>query len=340
MEEKREMKQRIFSTLVAGMLIFSFAGLIPAQNIDEKTAETLKYAEEKLIELLGTDTNWKPTVFKNLKRGMPCGEVKEFFPGLACQDFKKYSFPRVPGRLSDWIKEYQFTLKYGKLDSAAIIFNARLMNAEQFEISLLNVAQRKWGELPPDKLNQKYKYWYNSDRDSVSLSRYNGNWQLKISLPRRDTGEVTAGALGAQQIEAELAKLLGSAERWEVPAMTKFKSGMTCDQVRKVYRTMKGCDPLKNYSRGSVTIKNHPLIHALNFTFNKGQLKNATLVFHRQLDKELFKRISLPLIEKKWGKVKPEKRNEDLIYIYKYKVGYARRSYMRDHWEISHDFPK
>lgn len=336
------MKTRIFTLLTITAFLLAIAGGLQAvpQGKADKAAAKLAKAEAKLEKILGTDSNWKPTVFKSLRYGMPCAQVKKFFRGIKCQDFKKYSFPKVPGKLMGTVKEYQFTFKYGKLQSATIIFGSRVFDAKRFETALLNVAQRKWGNLKPEKLAKKNKYWYNMDRDSVSLSYFRTNWQLKVSMPKRDTGDITASKMSEAEVKTSLAKLLGTNKSWVVPAMSKFKRGMYCAQVLQVYKTMKGCDPTKSYSWGTVTIKDHPLVHALKFTFNKGQLTSAMLIFHRQVNRELFKKVSLELFEAKWGKLKPEKRDKDTITIYKMKFGVAQRSFMVDHWEIKHDFPK
>lgn len=339
------MKHRFFNFLIlmiAITLILIFTGslnAIPQHNAD-KTADKLAKTEAKLEKILGTNTSWKPRVFESLRLDMPCAQVKEIFRGIKCQDSKKYSFPKVSGKLMGTVKEYQFTFKYGKLQSATIIFGARVFDAQRFETALINVAQRKWGTLAQEKLAKKNKFWYNTDRDSVSLTYFNTTWHLKVSMPRRDTGKITAGTLNEAELKLALANLIGTNKTWVVPSMAKFKRGMYCGQVLQVYKTMKGCDPAKSWSWGTITIKDHPLVHALKLSFNKGQLTSATLIFHRQINCELFKKVSLELFEGKWGKLKPEKRDKDTITIYKSKFGIAQRSFMVDHWEIKHDFPK
>jgi len=332
------MKRKLFLRLIIILIVtFLSTGLLSAQD---KDAQKLAKLETKLEKLLGTDSNWKPNVLKDLRYGMPCQDVKKFFPALKCNTFKKYDFPKVPGKLLSAIKEYQFTFKQGKLESITLIFGARAFDAKRFATALLNVAQRKWGKLPPEKLNQKYKYWYNADRDSVTLNYYKTNWHLKVSMPRRDTGDIEAGTLSAEEVRVELAKLLGTTKSWLVPALAKFKRGMDCAQVSQVYKTMKGCDPAKNYSWGIVTIKNHPLVHLLKFTFSSGQLRSAAIIFHRQLDKEIFKQVSAELFQTKWGKLSPAKLNQDILTVYKNNYGVTQRNFMVDHWEIKQDFPK
>jgi hypothetical protein len=338
-EEGVNMSRR-FLTAVSMLLILYSAGVFLRAAPQDTGAGKLAKAEAKLEKALGTDTNWKPNVFKNLRYNMPCDQVKKIFPELECNTFKKYDFPTVEGKLFGAVKAYQFTFKFGKLQSATIIFGARVFDARRFATALLNVAQRKWGELPPDALKKKYKFWNNADHDSVSLTYYKTNWQLKVSMPRRDTGDVLAGRLSEATIRVALARLLGGNTQWVAPSMAKFKSGMYCAQVQQVYKTMTGCDPVKNWSWGTVTIKDHPLVHALKFAFNKGKLSSVSFIFHRQLDKELFKMVSVQMFEKKWGPISLEKRDKDTLTIYKSGYGMTQRSYLIDHWEIKHDFPK
>ena len=259
---------------------------------------------------------------------------------MSCDPSKKYSFPKVSGKLLGTVKEFKFVFNYGRLKSATVIFGARILDQKKFYTALMRVAQRKWGNLTPDMPPKKYKYWYNADHDRVSLTYYNSNYQLEVSMPKRDTGEIRAGAMSDKEITTALAKLLGSSKYWMVPALSKFSRGMSCNQVKRTYHTLTGCNPNKKYSRGTVTIKNHPLIHALFFSFSNGKLRSAKLIFHRQLPKERTKTLSVIAFEKKWGKVKLSDRQKDHIFIYKREFGFVRRSWMIDHWEISIDFPK
>ncbi|MCK4835222.1 MAG: hypothetical protein KAT17_01225 [Candidatus Aminicenantes bacterium] len=331
------MKRQLLIILMISVFVFTL-------NIQSfpynKSAAKMAKMEESLEKILGTNTSWKAAVFKDLRLGMTCNEVKKHFKGLKCNTRKKYDFPKVSGKLLGKVKEYQFTFKNGRLQNATIVFGARAFDPNRFEIALLNVAQRKWGKLSPDRLQKKIKVWTNSDYDSVTLSFVNNNWHLKNSMPKRDTGEVKAGSMTTDQIRVSLAKLLGPGKYWKAAVMTKLNRGNTCAQVKQVYKVMKGCDPQKKWSFGHVLIKGHDLIHALKFGFSKGELQNVTLIFHRQLPKEGFKKVSLNLFEKKWGRIKLEKRNQDLLTIYKRNFGVAQRYFVVDHWEIKHDFPK
>ncbi|MCP4218689.1 MAG: hypothetical protein GY765_28915 [bacterium] len=333
-----KLNRRVVVMVGLVLLIVLSASFLQAKG--NKEAKIAKL-EKQLTKSLGTNSNWKPVVFKDLKLGMPWNQVRKYFPGLRCNASKKYDFPRVPGKkLFGKIREYKFTFKYGRLQNATIVFGPRILDEKRFFVALHRVVQRKWGKLSADKIGRRIKVWSNADHDSVTMSFHKNHWEIKTTMPKRDTGDVHAASLTPEVIGAGLSKLLGASGNWKASALGKFYRGMTCEQVSKVYSAMKGHNPYKSWSFGTVTIKNHSLVHALKFSFQDGLLRNATLIFHRQLPKETFKVISLRAFEAKWGKVRPEKRNNDIITKYKSRTGSAQRTFSRDHWEIKFDFPK
>lgn len=340
------MKKRILMmVLILTVLVFGFqADAFARQKLtkEQKAAAKLKKMEDAIEKYLGGKESWKANVFKDLRLNMPCKEVRKHFKGLKCQSHKKYDFPVVMAGLGKKVYQYKFTFKYGKLQSATIVWGSRMFDAKRFTQALHNVAQRKWGVLKPEKLQANVKVWTNSDYDSVTLSysTHNSKWSLKISMPKKDTGDVHVEGLDVPKMKEILGKVLGTSKYWNAASLAKFRFGMTCNEARAIYSSMKDCDPAKSWSFGKVTITKHPLVHALKFSFKQGRLYNATIVFHRQLPKEQFKQASLAMFEAKWGKVKPEKRDQDILTIYKSGFGIAQRSYSVDHWEIKHDFPK
>ena len=136
------MKQKKLVILLMVVLIFSFSSQVIAKKTEE---EKLAKMEKKIEKILGTNTSWKPTVFKDLRLNMSCKNTRKYFKGIKCASHKKYSFPKVGGKLFGTVKEYQFTFKYGKLQSAKIFFGARVFDQKRFYIALMRVAQRKWG---------------------------------------------------------------------------------------------------------------------------------------------------------------------------------------------------
>ncbi|MCP5048938.1 MAG: hypothetical protein GY940_17340, partial [bacterium] len=79
------MKRYVLITgLILGLIISLSPGAFPQ---DAKADAKLAKAEAKLEKVLGTNSNWKATVFKDLRYGMPCKEVKKYFKGLKCSSF-------------------------------------------------------------------------------------------------------------------------------------------------------------------------------------------------------------------------------------------------------------
>ncbi len=77
------------------LMVVLSASFLQAKN---KSAAKLLKMEKQLTNALGTNTNWKPVVFKDLKLGMPWNKVRNYFPGLRCNASKKYDFPTCTGQ--------------------------------------------------------------------------------------------------------------------------------------------------------------------------------------------------------------------------------------------------
>jgi len=245
----------------------------------------------------------------------------------------------VPDLLFSIVKEYRFNFRRAKLDSVTIVFKNEEFDEKPFSTALFNVAQRKWGN--PSKILKKIKVWKNSDNDTVTLFKQKKNWwDLEITMPKIDSGIVMAGYMKEKEIKKELLKLLGSPKNWNTPPYKLFKRNDSYLKVKKIYPSFQTQGVLLLKGSGIVTIKNHSLIHALRFNFKKGALQSITYIFHRQLPMQLFKKVSLEVFEYKWGKVKLETRNNDIISVNKTNIGIAERRYKKDHWEITHDLLK
>lgn len=318
-------------------LVFAFAALFLAFPGRAATAEEKLAKMEKGIEaILGTSSNWKPAVLKDLRRNMPCAEVRNIkaFRLLECHPGKDYDFPKVSGGFGK-ISEYQFTFKRGRLQSVTIVFGVRVFDEKRFAQALLNVAQRKWGELTPEKLAGSVLVWTNPDFDSAMLNKIGSNYQLKVDMPRRDSGEVAAGAFAADQIKAELSALLGRGGGPMPQAFASYHQRMDCAQVKSRYEPLSGCDPNREWSFGTVTIAKHPLIHQLKFSFQRGFLHGITVIFHYQLDYESFKAASLEAFEEKWGAMPANQRGADILTQSVNGLGIVQRSLIGQQWQIS-----
>lgn len=148
----------------------------------------------------------------------------------------------------------------------------------------------------------------------------------------------SAETLDEPTMKAKLSEIIGDKTLWNIPAMKDFKRNANCEDVKKVLTTLT-CDPTK-YDFPKVAVDNNPLISGYKFSFDKGKLYAVTVLFHRHLDKDLFKKVSLELGEAKWGALKPEKRDGDILTWVNSSFDIVQRTYFIDHWEIKVVAPK
>ncbi|MBN2346000.1 MAG: hypothetical protein JXO51_06385 [Candidatus Aminicenantes bacterium] len=331
------MRKKVSWLLGLAVLAFFLADRGHAATAEEK----LQKMEKQLEAILGTDSNWKPAVLQDLRRGMPCAEVRgiKAFRSLSCRPGKNYDFPVVPGGFGK-IKEYKFTFKEGLLQNVSIVFGARLLDEKRFQQALLNVAQRKWGALTPEKLAKPILVWTNPDLDTATLNKNGVNFQVKVDMPKHDSGDVAAGSLGAEQIKTELGALLGKGGIPLPKAFASYSQKMDCAQVKGKYEPLAGCDPAKEWSFGTVTIARHPLIHQLKFTFQRGFLRSVAVIFHHQLDYQSFKAASLAAFEDKWGRLPADQREKDLLTKHIRGFGIVQRALIGRQWQINFPVPK
>jgi hypothetical protein len=331
------MRKKTFWFPALAVLALSFAIPGRAATAEEKLAKM----EREIEVILGTDSNWKPAVLQELRRGMPCAEVRNVkaFRLLECHPEKNYDFPKVSGGFGK-ISEYKLTFKNGLLQNVTIIFGARLFDEKRFALALLNVAQRKWGELTPEKLANPVLVWTNPDLDTATLSKVDSNYQVQVDMPKQDSGDVAAGSFGAEQIKTDLGALLGKGDGPMPKTFAAYSQKMDCAQVKSKYEPLAGCDPAKDWSFGRVTIAKHPLVHQLKFTFHRGFLRDITIVFHYQLDYEAFKAASLEAFEDKWGAMPADQRGADILTRHVPNFGVVQRSLIGKEWQISFPVPK
>ena len=142
------MKRKVLIVCLMSLLVFGFGSDAMAKKKkmtkEEKLAAKLAKKEKKIEQYLGTNSNWKPTVFSNISKGMTCDQVKPYFKSLNCAD--RSPFKEVTKGLGT-IKGYKFYFQNGRLYSVTIIFGTRLLDEKSFTMALLNVVQRKWGPI-------------------------------------------------------------------------------------------------------------------------------------------------------------------------------------------------
>jgi len=140
-------------------------------------------------------------------------------------------------------------------------------------------------------------------------------------------------------VKGGLQKLVGEKTAWKAAVFAGLKKGMSCDDVKKVYADLDGCDPAQEWSFAHANAKDDALVAGYQFSFNNGKLTDATILFKGSVDKDLFKKVSLEVFQGKWGELK-DGQNEDILTWVNSDFNTTQRNYMVDHWELKNDLPE
>lgn len=152
-----------------------------SQNSHAIDKEVLK---TNLQTVIGNNTSWQLTTFKNLKKDMPCQEVKTLYPQLeACQDTKDYDFPKAEEKNHPLITAYEFTFKEGKLTDATLIFKGDL-DKEAFKEISLDLLQKKWGALSTEDQKEDILTWVNDQFDISQRIFMVDHWEIRNGMPK------------------------------------------------------------------------------------------------------------------------------------------------------------
>lgn len=300
----------------------------PKLTKEEKSAAKLAKQEEKIEKVLGTGASWKPTVFKDLRRGMTCQEVKQYFPNLSCGDI----IPRAIAGLSSSAAEYKFHFMSDRLYAATIVFGARLFDEKRFTQALYAVAQRKWGPIPQDKVQQPK--WTNPDFNGVELEYNKTNWELKVDLPTYDPGETDAASLDEARIGEEIRALLGPKGNYLPTIIYQLSGGMTCEQVRGLFPGIDECNPGMSHHFAKSSVEGNPLVAGLHFSFRNDRLDYVSIIFHYQLDRDMFKNAAFAAFTENWGKDARLKPEQELASVYPRPNGSLTFQFNGNRWEL------
>lgn len=147
-------------------------------------------------------------------------------------------------------------------------------------------------------------------------------------------------AMDASELKTKLSEVLGGKESWTPKIASSLKRDMTCDQVKVALPALPGCDATKDFDFQDVAVEGNDVVSSLDLTFDKGKLVDVKVKFKTNIDKDLFKQVSLELFEAKWGAVNPEKKDKDLLT----KIGpsfiKAQRTFIGGQWAIVVGLPK
>jgi hypothetical protein len=112
--------------------------------------------------------------------------------------------------------------------------------------------------------------------------------------------------------------------------------------VKAIVSTLGACDPAKEWDFVRAPVEGDRAVAGYVFDFNHGRLRNGTIRLHRHLPKDLVKRVSLEVFERKWGKIDGREREQEFLMVSRSRgqtFESAQRSYSLDHWEIKADIP-
>ena len=331
------MKKKLLIVFLMSLLVFGFGADAFAKKKKmtkaEKLAAKLAKKEKKIEEFLGTNSNWKPTVFANIRKGMTCGEVKQVFRGLNCSgasSFKKLS--KGLGTISD----LKFYFQRGRLFSVTIIFGPRLLDQKSFTMALVNVAQRKWGPIQ-DAHNIE---WKTHGYLSVKLKYIKTHWELEFHMPIFDPGDVDVNSLNEEMLSTQLQKFMGGPENCLPAYFTQFRYQMPWEEVKNMFPDL-DYDHSKSTNYCKVSVKGHPLVAGLKLRFNSGLLEHVSAVFHWQIPRELFKSIAFKVMKEKYGnRIKDEDAVKDRLSAYVRNCGFVTREWATNRWQLSMTLPK
>lgn len=323
--------------LMVFMILFMILGVYtdaaakekkPKLTKEEKAAAKLAKQEEKIEKILGTGASWKPAVFKDLRRGMTCREVQQYFPNVSCGDI----IPRSVAGLSSSAAEYKFHFVSEQLYAATIVFGARLFDEKRFTQALFGVAQRKWGPIPQDKVQQPK--WTNPDYNDVELTYNKTNWELKVELPTYDPGETDAASFDEARIGEEIRALLGPKGNYLPTVISQLSGGMTCEQVRGMFPGLDECKPGLSHHFARSSVEGNPLAAGLHFSFKNDRLEYVNIIFHYQLDREMFKNAAFAALAENWGKEAKLKPEAESASVYPRPNGSITFQYSGNRWEL------
>lgn len=329
-------KTLCFACLIVALTLGSGLELRAAKNKadkpskEEKQAAKLAKQEEKLVKLLGGPESWKPTVLKDLRRGMSCQEASRYFSGINCSDI----IPRDSAGLGSAIAEYKFHFVSDGLYAVTIVFGARILDEKRFTEALYNVAQRKWGLIRSGSLAGAK--WTTPDYDEIEFSYKDSCWELKACLPSYDPGSVDLDKLNPESVAAELATLLGPDKQYLPTLLSSLSGGMNSEQVAGFFPSLTNSTPGSSHHFEKVSIAGHPLVAGLHFSFQSDRLSYVNLVFHYQLDREQFKQTVFPLLQKRWGKSARLSKDGESINNFG-QPGFLEMRYEGNRWEYRID---
>lgn len=334
-----KMKKSVLILLLAGLMFIGFqTDGYAKKNKQKLTKEQKRIAkiekkEKLIVKHVGTRANWKPAVFKNIRKGMTCSQVARVFKGLNCRTSS--SFKTVSVGLGT-VSQLKFYFNRGRLQNATIIFSPRLLDQKVFNTALSNVVQRKWGPIS----NTADIRWKNGNYENVKLKFNKSHWELEVQLPSIDPGDVNLGIFNEAGLRDNLETFFGGRDNCVPAFFTRYRYHMTWQEVKQIHPDL-SYNPSKSINQSYVSILNHPLVAGLRLRIDSGLLEGVEAVFHWQIPRDLFKQVSFEVMRGKYGTgLKDEKIVKDHISVYTSSKEFVYRQWKTDRWSVNMRLPK
>ena len=141
--------------------------------------------------------------------------------------------------------------------------------------------------------------------------------------------------------QKEIEPVIGSNPNWKVTLLKDLHKEMTCDEVRQFFPKLKKCDPAQEWEFAAYSGKplKHP-VDQVKFTFNRGKLRSATIVFQGYMFMdENFGKALLDLAVRKWGPLSSDQAGQSSRIWTNADSDMITVTYMTDHWELENGLP-
>ena len=170
--------------LIAVALVAGGAGDAEARRKQPKIP-----TEQQLSKAIGGQGSFAPAIFKELKKGMSPGEVKDVFSRMTRVSTYGYAKAKIKGYKGVWFLRFHFARddeseKRELLKSAQIVYKAKLRKNDTFFPLMMKLSQAKWGQATDaGQVARKIVTWLSDDKKQViQFARFGDRYELNYEL--------------------------------------------------------------------------------------------------------------------------------------------------------------
>jgi len=181
--------RKVFSTLMLLLAAFAFvAGGATDAEAKRKKKKKVPEASE-LVTAIGGKGGFAPKIFKDLKKGMSPGEVKDIFGRMGRVSTYGYAKAKIKGHKGVWYLRFRFdkepdTEKRNKLHSAQIVYKKKLRKRPEFFERMMKLVQAKWGPASnAGQVTRRIITWANASKTQVvQFARFGDQYEVNYKL--------------------------------------------------------------------------------------------------------------------------------------------------------------